>query len=303
MAVVVDTNALRYLIEIDAAHILEKMHGVVLCPRQVADQLRHENTPEKVRAFAESPPGWFVEVDSPDVLDATRAVGRGEAEAIRLAKDTKATLLTIDRRAGTAAEKEDVKVEKLFSTLHEAQERGLINAADAIRDLRDKTNLRGTPELFAQGIEEAERRQRQVSSEQIIREREEQNEARKEKLLVDGGIPVKPFKEGFKDYEVVSASDLGLSKESSGLARVEAAKQAGCNVFITNDPQVWQEALSAQRAGGQPLGVYIVEIDERHVNKLSELQKTPPEIVKEVEKAVEIARQLTFKHASSISIT
>lgn len=50
MSVIIsDTTPLRYLIEIEAVHILESLFGRVIIPEKVAEELQRPKTPQKVK--------------------------------------------------------------------------------------------------------------------------------------------------------------------------------------------------------------------------------------------------------------
>jgi predicted nucleic acid-binding protein len=49
MIVVSDTTPLRYLIEIDKAHILEAIFGKIIIPEKVVEELQGLRTPQKVK--------------------------------------------------------------------------------------------------------------------------------------------------------------------------------------------------------------------------------------------------------------
>lgn len=60
MALVADTTALRYLLEIEAVHVLPTMFGHVIIPPEVAVELQHPKTPAPVRLWMASPPSWLL---------------------------------------------------------------------------------------------------------------------------------------------------------------------------------------------------------------------------------------------------
>ena len=56
MPLVADTTALRYLIEIEAVHLLPVLFGQVTIPPEVAAELQRPKTPVLVRAWMAAPP-------------------------------------------------------------------------------------------------------------------------------------------------------------------------------------------------------------------------------------------------------
>ena len=60
MPLVADTTALRYLIEIEAVHLLPAMFAHVIIPPEVAAELQRPKTPAQVRAWMASPPPWLI---------------------------------------------------------------------------------------------------------------------------------------------------------------------------------------------------------------------------------------------------
>jgi predicted nucleic acid-binding protein len=57
--IVADTMVLRYLILIDAVHILPALFDQVIIPPKVANELQCPRTPEPVRAWMMTPPPWL----------------------------------------------------------------------------------------------------------------------------------------------------------------------------------------------------------------------------------------------------
>jgi predicted nucleic acid-binding protein len=86
MIIISDTTPLRYLIEIEAAHILETLYGKITIPQKVFDELQGTNTPPKVMAWIQARPIW-IEVKQADtsLFTPQRNIQDGEREAISLA--------------------------------------------------------------------------------------------------------------------------------------------------------------------------------------------------------------------------
>jgi predicted nucleic acid-binding protein len=123
MIVVSDTSAITSLIQIGHLTLLQKLHGKVLIPRAVCQEL--------VRSHQALP--GFLEVR--DVSNRERVVrleaelDLGEAEAIVLAGETNADLLLIDEKLGRrVAMREGIRISGLMALLVNAKRRGLIRS-------------------------------------------------------------------------------------------------------------------------------------------------------------------------------
>ena len=101
-AVVSDTSPLHYLVECEAIEILPALFQEILIPPTVHRELQHQKTPSRVRAWAQSLPGW-VKVQAPAVLDDSLNVDEGEKEAICLAREVKAVAIRMDDRCDDPA--------------------------------------------------------------------------------------------------------------------------------------------------------------------------------------------------------
>jgi len=121
MIVVSDTSAITALLQVDRAALLQQLYGEVLIPEAVRDELQ--------RTHAALPP--FVRCQH--VLDAAhvqRLLGEldiGEAEAIVLAKESRADVLLIDDLEGRrVARREGVPFIGLLGVLVQAKQMGHI---------------------------------------------------------------------------------------------------------------------------------------------------------------------------------
>lgn len=121
MIVVSDTSILTSLIHVEQSMLLQNLYGLVVIPRAVHREL--------LRSHCTLPA--FLEVR--DVMD-RKAVTRleaeldlGEAEAIVLAKESRADLLLIDEKLGRQiAIREGVRIAGLMGVLVEAKHQQLI---------------------------------------------------------------------------------------------------------------------------------------------------------------------------------
>jgi hypothetical protein len=127
MIVVSDTSVITSLIHVGRDHLLQQLHGSVLIPTAVHRELLHTHVriPEflEVRAV----------VNRLFVAQLESELDLGEAEAIVLAKETKADLLLIDEKLGRqVALREGLRIAGLVGLLVEAKHRRVI---DSVREL------------------------------------------------------------------------------------------------------------------------------------------------------------------------
>ena len=149
MTVVSDTSPLNYLILIRAVDLLPALFGRVLAPPAVLAELRHTESPEVVRQWAESPSDWL-EVRAPSVRTADDKLGPGETEAICLARELPAdAILLDDRRARKAAAGHGLTVMGTLAVLFESGRRGLISFEQAVTSL-STTSFRVHPTILAE---------------------------------------------------------------------------------------------------------------------------------------------------------
>jgi predicted nucleic acid-binding protein len=133
MIVVSDTTPITTLLKAGEAEILGRLFGSVIIPGAVADELL---------VFHEHLPGFVTirEVSEPSLIQPEiERLGKGEAEAIRLAKEIGAEILiTDDRRARTAAVSAGLKCTGLLGLLVYAKERRLISSVSAMIEVMEK---------------------------------------------------------------------------------------------------------------------------------------------------------------------
>ena len=123
MIVVSDTSVITSLLHIGRISLLEQLHGAVLIPHAVHQELlrTHVRVPE------------FLEVrqvlDRQFVARLEAELDLGEAEAIVLAKEAKADLLLIDEKLGRQiALREGIRIAGLVGIVVEAKHRGLVDS-------------------------------------------------------------------------------------------------------------------------------------------------------------------------------
>jgi len=158
VTVVSDTSPISYLVLIGREEVIPELYGDVLIPRAVYRELVHPSGPEAVRERISSLPSWInVQTSSsesqelrPDQKqqEGLQDLDLGEREAILLAAREEGRLLLIDERAGRAfAKKFGVKVTGTIGVLGAATQKGLIDPALAVRDLRE-TTFRASADLY-----------------------------------------------------------------------------------------------------------------------------------------------------------
>ena len=93
--VVSDTSPIRYLILIDAIHVLSKLTDRVVIPEAVQQELLHPNAPPEIRQWFQRMPEWL-EIRQPSSLALMKELGPGESHAITLAQDINADAILVD---------------------------------------------------------------------------------------------------------------------------------------------------------------------------------------------------------------
>jgi len=149
MIVVADASPLRYLLLIEVADILPKLYGRVLTSPVVLEELSQSHTPEAVRQWAASRPGWL-QLRTPlrPLAGLPVNLGAGERDAITLAEELRADALLIDDRAGRReAQRRLIPIQGTLSLIDLAGRHGLIDLPAAIARLR-QTNFRVEEYLY-----------------------------------------------------------------------------------------------------------------------------------------------------------
>ena len=135
MSVVSDTTAITTLLKAGQARLLQELFERVFVPQAVWDELKdfHRDVP----GFVELRPAR-----NPDQrLSGTETLGRGEAEALLLAKELNARLLvTDDRKARVAVKRLNVPCIGLVGVVIQAKRLGKISS---VRDLLEIIEAKG----------------------------------------------------------------------------------------------------------------------------------------------------------------
>jgi predicted nucleic acid-binding protein len=137
MRVVSDTTAITTLLKTGREQLLFDLLGQVIVPQAVWDELRafHAQLPDFILRRPVAEAGRR--------LPETRSLGRGEAEAIQLAKEINADLLlTDDLAARSAAVRLNVKCSGLLGLMVRAKESGHIGSLrEAVEALETRGGL------------------------------------------------------------------------------------------------------------------------------------------------------------------
>jgi len=150
--VVSDTTPITTLLKARQADLLQKLFGSVTIPEAVFEELRafHAAVPDFIRVQTIVGPGRR--------LPGTESLGRGEAEAVRLAKEAGAEiLLTDDRKARAAAASLGIKCAGLLGLLIQAKKANHITSVRAmIEVLEAEGGLYLSPEVKAEALKIAD---------------------------------------------------------------------------------------------------------------------------------------------------
>ncbi len=138
MIIVSDTTPLRYLIEIEEIHILEKLFGEVIIPEKVAEELQRPKTPQQVKDWMQARPGWLhVRKADLSFFIPQKKIDEGEREAFALALELKAdAVLLDDKDATTEAARHNILTIPTFTILERAAAGNLLDlplTVDAMR--------------------------------------------------------------------------------------------------------------------------------------------------------------------------
>jgi predicted nucleic acid-binding protein len=152
MSVVSNTTPLNYLILIEAVEVLAALFGRVYAPTAVMEELSHPRGPQRVRAWASSPPEWLA-VTKPTQVDETlpKALHKGEVEAISLACARGADWVLIDeRKASREAESRGLRVAGTLGILEEAGARNLLDYDTCRERLVNETSFYVTEDVLGE---------------------------------------------------------------------------------------------------------------------------------------------------------
>ncbi len=163
MIIVSDTTPLRYLIEIEEVHILQKLFGRVIIPEKVSEELQRPKTPKKVKDLIQSHPVWL-EVRKADIslFTTIKKIDQGEHEAFALALELKAdAVLLDDKAAATEAARHNILVIPTFTILERASADNLIDLPGTVDAMRQTSFRLPAEEEIAAMLERDARRKTQ----------------------------------------------------------------------------------------------------------------------------------------------
>lgn len=155
--VIADTGPVNYLILIGRIDLLPRMFERVVLPVPVHAELSSTLAPQQVQLWIGAPPAWLEIAPTPPII-LTIGIHRGEAAAIALATMLQADLLLIDDRQGMRlARQQGLRATGTLGLLDLAAERGLIDFADAIKQL-EQTTFRRPEALLKKLLQKHERK-------------------------------------------------------------------------------------------------------------------------------------------------
>lgn len=141
MIVVSDNGPIAFLVEIGRIDLLPRLYGAVLVPPAVVEELRRTETPAIVSKWIDNAPTWL-SIEAPAQSVDTHRAGRGEREAIQLAKERRGFLLCDDRTAVGHARREGLRVTGTLGIVQAAHIVGWIQIEEALAELRARTEFR-----------------------------------------------------------------------------------------------------------------------------------------------------------------
>ena len=157
MIVVADATALILSARIGRLELLREVLGEVWIPEAVSQELRVPGKPG-AEALAEALGAWIHVVrveDRKQVEELPKRLGLGEREAIALALERGATLLSDDRAARREAQRQGLKVTGLLAVLLQAKARGAILEVKPVLDELVAAGFRLAPDLYEAVLREA----------------------------------------------------------------------------------------------------------------------------------------------------
>ena len=148
MSVVSDTTAITTLLKAGQCRLLQELFDRVFVPQAVWDELMdfHRELPDFVELRPVRHPGQR--------LPGTETLGRGEAEAILLAKELSARLLVIDDlKARMTAKRLNVPCIGLVGVVIQAKRLGKISSVrDLLKIIETKGGLYLSDSVFAEAL-------------------------------------------------------------------------------------------------------------------------------------------------------
>ncbi|MBS1789207.1 MAG: DUF3368 domain-containing protein [Acidobacteria bacterium] len=162
MIVVSDTTPLRYLIELEAVHLLETLFSQVIIPPEISHELQGTNTPQKVKDWMQARPAWLeiCAVDASSYVPVIE-IHAGEREAIALAIELVADgILVDDKDARREAQRAGLTIIPTLAILELAARRNLIDLPAVMAQL-PKTSFHISQKLYDEMLERDRLRKQQ----------------------------------------------------------------------------------------------------------------------------------------------
>ncbi|MBI4578319.1 MAG: DUF3368 domain-containing protein [Planctomycetes bacterium] len=136
MLVISDATPLNILVRSELVHVLPTLFETIIIPPAVHGELTHPSTPAAVREWARTPPAWL-RIQAPSKPLTCGPKGRGEREAIALARELNADLLLADDRAArSTAASLGVATTGTLGVLEQAAAHGLVVLEPSIQRIR-----------------------------------------------------------------------------------------------------------------------------------------------------------------------
>jgi predicted nucleic acid-binding protein len=158
--IISNTSPISNLAKVGQLSLMQKIYGKILIPPAVHEELLDERAGGTVITAVQSATWLEVRsVQNRQLVDQLRTrVNVGEAEAIALAVEVKATRLLIDERLGRQSAKDlGVKITGVLGILLLAKRQNLITALKPIMDdLIIQSNFRISSQLYASVLNEAD---------------------------------------------------------------------------------------------------------------------------------------------------
>jgi predicted nucleic acid-binding protein len=142
--VVSETSGLSALIHIGQISLLLQLYNAVVIPAAVREELlrHHDSIPPQIEVR------HLENATSADQISKRYNIGRGESEAVALAKEINADFLLVDERRGrNAAKHEGLSIIGVVGILGAAKRQGLIPRLAPLLDELIKTGFFISPEI------------------------------------------------------------------------------------------------------------------------------------------------------------
>jgi predicted nucleic acid-binding protein len=148
--IVSDTTPLHYLILIRRETILPAIFNEIIIPQSVAKEMAHPKAPKIVQHWIELPPRWVkIRSASPEFLKSIVGLGSGEAGAIAIALEMKASaVLMDDRKAIREARNNGILVLTTLGVLELAYKQQLIDLGTVLNELAGTSFRMPTEEVL-----------------------------------------------------------------------------------------------------------------------------------------------------------